>query len=1407
MAQEYHRRNDLVGQIDGVRSHLERQAARLDECTRRLIEGAEAEDGDGSPLRLDSVDCLDSLKHGAYLAVLPIISSELDDAESTGDKHAKSCRDAMRALKGAKIDADFSADVDRALEQFEQAKKRAISARHDANTKAALLRDVRKVWNSIGGTWKQLDTIKVDLADSMERAKWLPIGQERPARSPMQHDLHSWPDPLNGVASQMDKLASGIPLHITKPLEALKSSVGTEVAQALTGGADIISQYLENMRGMVRLSGVVTQQAATMTDVKREEMILEDRVGALISRFDDTRKLLSTGPSAISLDGTSLLSQQIGALEEEYSSLTDEISQFCSGLATRIPFIGKPDAYFNGPLRSSQPNFSTFLQSIKGTDILATPVPFVLPLDVASLDHNVRSDANNLSILISTKGQELSRYRDFLQLAVSARHVDEAAQSLQKQLANLLDEIKAQKNIASQLTAHEKDDIETHQDAVEKLEQCLKEMEGIAASSKNLTSQQVPPFREALRDLLGKPGSQEAQMQETFIVPSSQREKELETKLEQVATELEDASQTIATALRQERDSVERLRLLQEEEAKRLEAERLQKEEEERARLAEEERLRQEEEKRHRKAEEEALRKQQEEEEKARQALEEAERQRLEEEARKRAEEEEQARLAEQRRIEAEREEERKRLEEERLLAEAEARRKEEEEARKRAQEEEEKAKRLVEEEARLLAIRQEEERLKALAQQLEDEQRRLKEEQELARQREEADRRMREEQEAARKLEEERKRQEEEERRRQQLEEEEERKRRQLEEEEERRRRQLEEEEARKRKIEEEEQRRRAEEEERQRKLDEEAKEKRRLEEEAEERRRLEELERKRKLEEEELARREAEQRMLEEQERAARVISSPIVDGTFIEMDYKLFLTILIDVFSIPPRSSLEQNGNVDNSSQDRLESIEDLRRRLRALSLEHWVRPPPQSSYSSSLPNDIQVSHCQSAYEEIQTTALELPAQYESPEENIAFKSLSSELETAKSDLDRCHELVRVAGEIAGCDASLSDLLEHIDIYPSAPTADLQSPHVSDPSKPPEEQLSARVAFTAGLFKQLDDSAEALGPDPRIHSERERLGQTWEELQEMCTDRLINKSRPSTASGHDHTSGRTSSLSATSGSSIKSVNSSSARSSKSKGLLGFPKTPTSTQKTPSSKKNRGNIGLGPSPRPSMVLSPNQTPKLASSRTASVAAPGRKERKDTKENKEGKEGKVSKRRSVSGPLNLNPNSTLYQSTYASRQRLASSTVVVEGPVTPTKPSLSLARSPFKTPKALRPPSPSISESSNASKARSVSGYTRKTSFSTPRPPVSRPPVRKPYVANPKNKLDVAVGNVVNKMPVNVPIQAVSSSRWEDKSGKYWIGDEEDAKLCFCRILRSQTVMVVNEIPLISNVWLLINL
>ncbi|CDW97892.1 hypothetical protein, partial [Sporisorium scitamineum] len=72
-------------------------------------------------------------------------------------------------------------------------------------------------------------------------------------------------------------------------------------------------------------------------------------------------------------------------------------------------------------------------------------------------------------------------------------------------------------------------------------------------------------------------------------------------------------------------------------------------------------------------------------------------------------------------------------------------------------------------------------------------------------------------------------------------------------------------------------------------------------------------------------------------------------------------------------------------------------------------------------------------------------------------------------------------------------------------------------------------------------------------------------------------------------------------------------------------------------------------------------------------------------------------------------------------------------------------------------------------------------------------------YRSDPRDALDVAVGNIINRMPVSVPIKNAGLASYgasqrpgmfQDLSGQYWIG-EPDPRLCFCRILPSNMVMV----------------
>lgn len=360
---------------------------------------------------------------------------------------------------------------------------------------------------------------------------------------------------------------------------------------------------------------------------------------------------------------------------------------------------------------------------------------------------------------------------------------------------------------------------------------------------------------------------------------------------------------------------------------------------------------------------------------------------------------------------------------------------------------------------------------------------------------------------------------------------------------------------------------------------------------------------------------------------------------------------------------------------------------------------------------------------------------------------------------------HRLADLSLALRLCDEALSDLLEHIDSYPSPPLGMLSSSHLSDTSFPPEEQLTARLAFTRGLIARMETAYAAVSDDPRAIPEHDRILQTWSELEAMGIDRVHGtKSRPGSV--------------VSSGSSSRASNASAA--------------PVPSRKKASAY---GKLSVGSA---NGFLAPPSLAGRRSASSSSTAGHGRSMSKPTI---------ASASRSVSGPTGL-PSSTLYGSTFASRQRTNSTasnssvkTPLRQPHLTPSRPRAQTGHAPH-TPRTASPAFSDVSSLSvsrpgpqqfSSSASRSSWARTPRQSFpSIPRsPPRPKAPVivRKPYIANPKNKLDVAVGEVVNRLPVNINIELIADT-WRDQSGKYWIGDQ-DPKLCFCRILRSQTVMV----------------
>ncbi|KAF6762580.1 hypothetical protein DFP72DRAFT_987076 [Ephemerocybe angulata] len=445
--------------------------------------------------------------------------------------------------------------------------------------------------------------------------------------------------------------------------------------------------------------------------------------------------------------------------------------------------------------------------------------------------------------------------------------------------------------------------------------------------------------------------------------------------------------------------------------------------------------------------------------------------------------------------------------------------------------------------------------------------------------------------------------------------------------------------------------------------------------------------------------------------------------------------------------------------------------LRKRLRSLNINELARPMKGKKGSAGLPSTDQFTM-------LVKEASQLPDSVPNLTVDAELRSFRMELESSEQLIDDIDNLARLSEAIVKCDTALSDLLEHIDSYPSVPLT-VSNLHTSNMSSLPSEQLAARTAFTRTVMDEMQAIFNTVSIDTRAISERTRVHQTWLELEEMAHDRLGGrKSRPVSVTSTHLSSGRNSSAS-------------------SSNLVSTP----GTRPGMSTKKRTSYSNLS-------VSSIN----VQGGKLAPPAPIGNRRAVSGESRRSSSRMSISSSRSVSGPGPSIPpvpfNSSVMAATFASRQRTSSITSVT-GNQTPTAGRGTPVSKARVQSRQTRSPSVGAEPSSRSrSFAAPVPPRTTKTSGSTwsraprnslssmmprsmtpqkPKPGGAQP--RKKYIADPKSKLDVAVGDVVNQLPVGINVESVSET-WRDQSGKYWIGNQ-DPKLCFCRILRSQTVMV----------------
>lgn len=341
---------------------------------------------------------------------------------------------------------------------------------------------------------------------------------------------------------------------------------------------------------------------------------------------------------------------------------------------------------------------------------------------------------------------------------------------------------------------------------------------------------------------------------------------------------------------------------------------------------------------------------------------------------------------------------------------------------------------------------------------------------------------------------------------------------------------------------------------------------------------------------------------------------------------------------------------------------------------------------------------------------------------------------------------------------------------------------------------QRIRAALAALEPILEQGKQAAAPVSQDARVKERLAQIDRSYVDMAEMASD-VLNPGlqRSSSVSSLTSTVSQGSSSASLPPSPVLSMSS----------RFGFSSASTSSVATaPISKavQAAARPSVSPAPSASSIPRARKISSASSTSQAPTATALRALRRKsgahktmTLDDQDATVSQIPRRRSSASPGPATPRAPT-----AARTRLTS---ITGSPATPTVAHVKTASTsdPFGTP--------------TPSRLRAPSAFARPSSMgaSTPRTPSVKPPAsasrKRPasaatpklpnrpnnYRANPKSKLDVAVAQTINRLSVPVKIEAVKPSgnaAYEDHSGKYWVG-HPDPRLCFCRILRSRTIMV----------------
>jgi hypothetical protein len=586
LAKEYRTAYDAVKRVETLCTEAEGLSRTFTSILERLHLGVSAGDGDGSPPNLMSEECLDQSHHSAFLALLPSVLEESEEACERAKSILRSSQLAVFALDFPSIDSIFKADAVSKFQRLTTLRDRAQSAYSDVKSRVSRLREARRAWVAMCGILNELEVVRRQVGEDMEQQRWRrhtdhgekPLTPDSPPTSPLPINA-----PHKEFSHVLGDLSAKLTSEVNAPLNELSKTLELPLNDWLSQTAISLKGLWETVTKQIQLLESVRRQAAVMKDIHNEfnelQILIED-IKMRIQSFTDeilTEKI-STGDIA---------NIEVG-LQVEVKQIQEDVKIFVDRLAQRVPFIGR----HTGPPRIDAKVLHKRFSSVDLKVGLPRQIFFELPFDLPSLDDAVRADSNSFAMRLNGQSESLTAATTHSRLARMAKEVDIV-------LAMTLNDIN---NVAREFAKFKKSytTIMTTGDVSQPLHDLNSRLEDVLWPHQISISRSFSPIRDLLQTMDAAPG--DSAVREVLYIARRRAVSDAELRFKTLAEDLASFKDQVLHAQRVEADRLEHVRVEEEHrrqaEKKRLAAEEAERLRAEKERLQHEEKLRIEEEQR-----------------------------------------------------------------------------------------------------------------------------------------------------------------------------------------------------------------------------------------------------------------------------------------------------------------------------------------------------------------------------------------------------------------------------------------------------------------------------------------------------------------------------------------------------------------------------------------------------------------------------------------------------------------------------------------------------------------------------------------------------------------------------------------------------------------------------------------